>query len=140
MGSGSPRTFVAQSAVLSGGIFMLVAIVAPVAYSFGGVRGALDSVMAAVVCLCGATSGIMFRCLLTGPVLAVHGILLGMAARMGVPLAAALLYCFRPGALGNPQFLYYLLVFYMLTLAIDTVVALSGTDEGSATKAKSRSA
>jgi hypothetical protein len=43
---------------------------------------------------------------------------------MGVPLAAALIAVFAGGPLADAGFLYYLVVFYPITLAVETLLAL----------------
>lgn len=52
------------------------------------------------------------------------GVLLGMLTRMGVPLAFGLVIHLRRGPLTEAGFLYYLLVFYLCVLAVETVLSL----------------
>ena len=52
--------------------------------------------------------------------------LVGMLVRMGIPLGAALLVVFRGGPLADAGFLYYLVVFYLVTLTVETFLALGG--------------
>ncbi len=47
-----------------------------------------------------------------------------MLPRMGVPLAGALMLQMSPGPLAEAGVMYYLLVFYPITLAIETLLSL----------------
>jgi hypothetical protein len=58
------------------------------------------------------------------PVLAM---LVSMAARMGIPLVPALAIHLAGGPLANAGLLYYLLVFYPITLAVDVALSLPST-------------
>ena len=51
-------------------------------------------------------------------------VLVGMMIRMGIPLAAALTVYFRGGPLADAGFLYYLVVFYPVTLTAETLLFL----------------
>lgn len=48
----------------------------------------------------------------------------GMAARMGIPLAACLIVCLQRGPLAQAGFVYYLLAYYFVMLIVQTVVLL----------------
>ena len=48
----------------------------------------------------------------------------GMMIRMGIPLAAALAVYFVGGPLADAGFLYYLVVFYPVTLTVETFLSL----------------
>ena len=52
-------------------------------------------------------------------------VLVGMMIRMGIPLAAALAVYFRGGPLADAGFLYYLVVFYPVTLTVGDVSLLA---------------
>ena len=61
---------------------------------------------------------------LRGPQQVLALVLVGMMVRMGIPLAAALTVCFCGGPLANAGFLYYLVVFYPVTLTAETFLSL----------------
>ena len=58
------------------------------------------------------------------PNMALTALLLGMAVNMGIPLAFGLAIHLHGGPLSEIGFLYYLLFFYLLTLAMKTVLTL----------------
>ena len=49
-------------------------------------------------------------------------VLLGMFARMGIPLLVCIIVYLRGGRLAEAGFVYYLLVFYFVTLVVETVL------------------
>ncbi len=51
-------------------------------------------------------------------------VLVGMMIRMGVPLVAASMVFFMGGPLADAGFLYYLIVFYLVTLSTETFLSL----------------
>ncbi len=59
-----------------------------------------------------------------GPENIVTVLLIGMALRMGIPLAAAIIARIFGGPLANSFFLNYLIVFYPVTLAAETWLSL----------------
>ena len=54
--------------------------------------------------------------------------LLGMMVRMGIPLAAALIVYFSGGPLADAGFLYYLVVFYPVTLTAEIFLSRPHSD------------
>jgi hypothetical protein len=65
------------------------------------------------------------QCLGRGRVIA--GVLGAMAIRMGIPLVVCLLLAMRGGAHAMAGFVYYLLAFYLATLAVETWYSLPAT-------------
>ena len=59
---------------------------------------------------------------------ALHGVLLSMAARTGLPLLLALALVLERGALFRAGGVYYLLVFYFAALAVETPLSLPRTE------------
>jgi hypothetical protein len=114
----------ARAAALWVATLALGVLVAPVAGLLGGGAGIAASAVAGAACLAGATTALVLCDLLRGPHLALHGILLGMMVRMGLPLGCALIGHFAVPALANAGLLFYLLVFYPVTLAIETALSL----------------
>jgi len=51
-------------------------------------------------------------------------VLMGIVIRMGIPLIAALAVFFQRGPLADAGFLYYLIVFYLVTLSTETFLSL----------------
>ncbi len=105
-------------------VVLLYAAVAPVGWHLRGPTGLTAAAAAAGVCWLGATLALVVSHLLRGPSAALYGLLFGMALRMGVPMIAALILHVRRGALAEAGVLYYLLVFYPVTLGVETALSL----------------
>jgi len=109
---------------------VLVALVpvGPVAVCIGGGVALAAAAVAAVFCLAGASIALLVSHLLRGPKRALAALLAGMAARMGIPLAFGLAIHLQGGPLAEAGLLYYLLVFYPVTLAAETALSLPPTN------------
>ena len=118
------RSIAARGAFLGLVVLGLYGLVAPVAYYCGGQTGMLAAVAAAFLCLAGATVALVVSHALREPNHALYGMLLGMAARMGIPMGFGLLCHMQGGALAEAGLLYYLLVFYPVTLGVETALSL----------------
>lgn len=118
------RSLPAKVALLVLAVAMLYGVVAPVAWLAAGSVAPIAAAVAAGACLAGAMVALMIVHVCRSPQLALYGLLLGMAARMGLPLAAALAFWQRGGALAEAGLLYYLLVFYPITLGLETLLSL----------------
>lgn len=95
-------------------------IVVPGAWAVGP-RGAATSALGAWA-LCVA-SGVLARwlaCRSGDPRQLLVGVLATIAARTGIPLGICLAVYYRPGVWAEAGFVYYLLIFYFLTLAVET--------------------
>jgi hypothetical protein len=55
------------------------------------------------------------------------GLLVGMALRMGIPLALVVVFHLVGGVLVQAGLLYYFLLFYPLTLTVETALSLPPT-------------
>ena len=108
-------------------VLLVLVPVGLVAMFLGGGRALAAAVVAAVFCLVGATIALMASHLLRGPKNALAALLAGMAARMGVPLAFGLAIHLQGGPLAKAGLLYYLLIFYPITLATETALSLPST-------------
>jgi hypothetical protein len=56
-------------------------------------------------------------------------VLLGMFPRMGIPLAVCMIAYLKGGALADAGFVYYILVFYFVTLVVETVLQVGAAHE-----------
>jgi len=99
-------------------------LVAPVAGLLSGSAGLWTAAAAAVFCLAGAEVALLVNPLSHRPKRALLGMLLGMAARMGIPLGLGLGCHVQGGVLAQTGLLYYLLVFYPVTLGVETALSL----------------
>lgn len=119
--------FLLQWAVLGLAVAVAFALVGPVAWYLAGPLGLTAAAVAAGLCLVGATVALLSVHLFRGPSVAVAGVLLGMAARMVIPLGGGFVLHTHGGPLAEAGLLYYLLVFYPITLALETWLSLPET-------------
>jgi hypothetical protein len=97
-------------------------------------------------CLVGGLIATAVASLLNGainssPMAALYELLIGMMFRMGVPMGAALVVLGRAPALRDAGFVFYLLPFFAVSLAIQTAIAAGShqlsVDEATASKSGS---
>ncbi len=99
-------------------------LVAPVAYCGWGWVGLEAAVTAGLCCCAGAVGGLGVAWWLRNTSRLVESVLAGMLIRMGLALTAALAVQLGGGPLAEAGFLYYLLVFYSVTLAAETTAVV----------------
>ncbi len=103
---------------------VLYGVIAPIAYLCAGRGGLWASALAGLACLAGAEIALVISHLLRAPGRVLWGLLFGMAARMGIPLTFGLVASLIDGPLARAGLLFYLLVFFPVTLAVETVLSL----------------
>ena len=113
-----------RAAALGIAVLAAFAMAGPVAVWVGGSVALAAAALAAALCLAGAAVALVIVYLLRDPRYALAALLAGMAARMGIPLAFGLAIHLQSGPLAEAGLLYYLLVFYPVTLTVETVLAL----------------
>lgn len=118
----------AKALVLFGAVAVACLIGLPAAWLIGGWPGISAAAVAAVLCLCGALAALV----VSGGTLGggrgmVAGVLAGMLLRMALPLGVGLALHITGGALAQAGLLYYVLVFYPVTLTVETVLSLPAT-------------
>lgn len=119
-----------KAIVLVLAVLTVYGAVGPVAWFLSGSVGLAAAGLAAGVCLGGAAAALATSHVFRAPQHVLYGVLFGMAARMGLPLAAGLI-CWRQGGpLAEVGVLYYLLIFYPITLGVETVLSLPVTTHG----------
>jgi hypothetical protein len=118
------QSIAVRATVLVVAVLLVFMVVGPFAILFGGLVGLIAAIVAAAVCLAGALLALIIRGFLTGPESALAALVLGMATRMGLPLASGLAIHLHGGPLAEAGFLYYLVVFYPITLAVETLLSL----------------
>ncbi len=124
------RGVAARGAILAIVAAAALAMVAPVAWRLGGAAGVAAATLAASLCLAGAVLALLAGHRLREPRQAGTALLAAMAARTGIPLAAALVIHLRGGLLADAGLLYYLLVFYPVTLTAETLLSLPPSRAG----------
>jgi hypothetical protein len=118
------RGVAVRAAVLGAAVSVALALAIPVAAYLHGGAAILAATIAACLCLAGAASALIVTGLLRGPQRALAALLMGMAMRMGIPLILGLALQVRGGLLAQAGVLYYILIFYAVTLAVETALSL----------------
>jgi len=113
-----------QSAVLGLAVLSACALAAPIAAWHRGSAGVITATVAAGLCWLGAQAALVLARPYRQPQGAWQGMLLGMLPRMGVPLAAGLVFQLRGGMLAQSGLLVYLVVFYPVALWAETILCL----------------
>lgn len=108
---------------LAGGVAVACA---PLAVANAGKPGVAAELTALLVCVAAATASLVVQSIPVDPALAVARTLLGMSIRIAPPLATAVVVQMSGGALERGGFLVWLLLFYLLCLAVEVPLALMG--------------
>jgi len=114
----------AREALLAISVVLLYGLAAPLAYWLGGAASLLAATGAGAVCLLASALALALSTLLRRPALAFYGLLAAMAVRTGIPLLCALVIRLHGTPLAENGFIYYLVVFYLVTLGIETSLSL----------------
>ncbi len=114
----------ARIGLLTGVVLAALGVVASIAGPIGGGKAVVAAAVPAAVCLVGAVLALIAASICQRREKPLHGMLIGMAPRMGIPLAFAVMAKFLFGGLVRSGALYYLVGFYLVTLGIETVLSL----------------
>ncbi len=118
------RTWAGCVGLLVGAVLAAFPLVALYAYSVHGAPGITAAVVAAAICTLAATLALVSTALLRGPQAALYAVLFGMVFRLGLPLAAGIFLSNRGGPLAEAGVFGFIVVFYLLTLAVETPLSL----------------
>jgi len=110
-------------------VFVVFGLAGPVAFHIGGWMALATAALAAGLCLTGGSVALMVSRLLPGPNLALAALMASMTARMAIPLAFGLAIHLHGGPLAKAGLLYYLLVFYPVTLSVETMLSLPSAEQ-----------
>jgi len=116
---------VAQAGALCAVLAVLWALVSPLAFSLSGVAGLWAVAVGAGATLLGGLVALLLASLCYGPAAPMYGMLVGMMARMIVPMAIGVVVQLKVEWLADAGMIFYLLVFYMATLALETTISLA---------------
>ena len=111
-------------AVLAGVLTALGVVVAPLAYLLGGGQGLAAAALAWAVALAGGLAALVVSLTLRHPKLVVQQTLLAMGLRTALPLAICLVLIVRESPLVEAGVVYYVLLFYLTALTVDTLLLL----------------
>lgn len=84
----------------------------------------LAATIAAMACLVGGVLALALGDLFHDPAQAFVGVLLGMFTGMGIPLAVAVACHLGGGELSRSGVMFYLLIYFPITLTVKTVLSL----------------
>lgn len=127
-----------QCALLAAVTLAVYLVAAPIGYSLKGADGCLAAAVAAGLTLFGTETALVATRRARGPSAALRGMLVGMMLRLGVPLFGSLAIKIRGGAALEGGALYYLIVFYLVTLAIEIALEVCRIPGGFARPKRAR--
>ncbi len=105
-----------------GSLLLSAAVVVPCGYAAQARWGAISASLAWATCLLGGLLALWLVHLFRGPQNVVPQVLLGMFARMGIPLLICMAVYVQGGPMAQAGFVYYLLAFYFVTLISETIL------------------
>jgi hypothetical protein len=117
----------ARAIMLGGAASSVFAIVGPIAWRLGEKNALATAALAWALCLAGAMVALLVGYVLREPRHAMAAVLLSMTARMCLPLSIVLAVRYHGGPLAEGGLLYYVLVFYPITLAAEIFLTLPET-------------
>jgi len=117
------RSLTARSLLLGLVTLGVLTVAAPVGFVLSGPPGVWAAAAGAGLCLAGAVAALVVSDRLHRSEHALHAALLGMAARMAIPLGLGFTLYLLSRPLANAGLLYYLLVFYPVTLSVETMLS-----------------
>lgn len=114
----------ARALLFTAAVAVMWLVAAPLAWCASGGEGVAACLAAGIICWLPALVSLGMAEMLRGPYL-LAGWLGGMAIRLAVPMACAVVAHVRGGWLAEAGLLYYLAAFYPLTLLVETLLSLS---------------
>jgi hypothetical protein len=103
---------------------MLLAVITLFLWMYGLANSISAAGVACGLCTLGSLSAIWIHHVFRDPKSALIALLVSMAVNMGVPLGLGCAIHLHGGPLSEAGFIYYLLFFYLLTLAMKTILTL----------------
>ena len=120
-------SFGSRVLILCGVTAIAAAVVFPIALVSSGVAGIAAAAVAMAICLGSGLLVFWLARYLSRPEAVMYQVLLGMMSRMGISLAACMVIYVRGGPLADAGLVYFLLVFYFVTLAAETALLVNGS-------------
>lgn len=118
------RGFVRYATYLIGTVCICYLGLLPVVFWQQGWQGSFESALAALVCLAPAVVALGVSARFLGTPQGLTAVLLGMMLRAFPPLAVCLLLALLGRGADYFHFICYLLLFYMITLAVETYLSV----------------
>ena len=120
----SRQSLLRSSAILAGAMLLLALLILPVAYWQQGTQGLVEAAGAVLLCLLPSMAALALGHMLLGTKHGLFAILGGIALRMFPPMSVCLLLAFHGGGQQWLQFITYLLISYMVALAVETSLSV----------------
>lgn len=118
------RSIVLACLLLTGTLLLAFPLFAWYGWATTGATGLLCAAIALGACLAGGIVALIVIGLARNPSQAVSAVMLGMLFRMGIPLASGFLLHSQGGPLAEAGVLGMIVVYYLLSLPVDTVLSL----------------
>jgi hypothetical protein len=115
----------AQAGLVSAALALIWFLAAAVAYAISGPPAVIASAVALLLCWLGGLLALALGGLFHGPTAAMQRMLVGMLARSVLPLLLGVVLHFKVPALAEAGMVFYLLIFYLATMAIETALLLA---------------
>ncbi len=115
---------VGSCAVLAAAVLLVFPAFAWFGFSRHGFDGLTAAAVAGGVCFLGAAAALVMTGVLRGSQAAVHGVLLGIVFRTGVPLAFGVFLMLRGGPLAETGVFGMVFVYFQVTLTVETLLAI----------------
>jgi hypothetical protein len=116
---------VAQSLFIAAALAGAFLLLAPLAYRVSGPTGLKVELLAALICWLGALFSLSISVLIRGGVSIMNRLALGMTARAMAPLVLGAGLHIKHAELAGAGLIFYVLVFYMVTLTADTALLVA---------------
>jgi len=118
------QTVAVKALILTLAVSVVLAVAGPLVGLFCGTMAVWAAVLAALLCYLGAILALGASAILRQPEQALVALSLGMLARMGIPFGLGLAVHLQGGPLAKAGLVYYLLLFYPITLTTETILSL----------------
>ena len=120
----APRSFRIGQIYLALGMLLVFAVAGSIGFWLRGPSAIAAAAVAGSVCWLGAALAVWIHARLSTPNCAILALGLAMSVRMGLPMILLVCLYFCRGGLDKTRVIYYVLVFYLVALALDTWLAI----------------
>lgn len=110
----------ASLAFLAVVMFVLLAVVAPLAWLAGGSSGVVAAAVAMLICLAAGASALLLGSLLKAPELVLHRALITMLPRFGIPMGCCMALFTSNRNMVDAGLSVYIVIFFLVMLAVET--------------------
>jgi hypothetical protein len=126
----------AQAGLVAGVVLVAWFVLAPLAFAISGYAGMIAAAVGGLVCLAGAELALALASLFRGPAAAMYALAVGMLARTIVPMLLGVALHLSVPRLAAAGMIFYLLIFYVVALATETVLLVAKIPPATASPGK----